>query len=153
MLSILNPCRQPIKMMRNQIPPVRIAILISLQTIKEGESLEEREPTYTVGGYIYWHSHYKRQSPNARKKERKKKKKKTRELSLEFDIPTPGPISQENHNSVRHMHPNVHCRLLTTAKTQNQQNAPHPIQAQRRCGVCIQWTVTQPQKHMNLCHW
>ena len=86
-------------------------------------------------------------------KKKEKKNKQTRELSLEFDIPTPGPISQENHNSVRHMHPNVHCRLLTTAKTQNQQNAPHPLQTQRRCGVCIQWTVTQPQKHMNLCHW
>ena len=109
----------PIKItMRNQIPPVRIAILTSLQTINEGESLEGREPTYTVGGYIYWHSHYKRQSPNARKK------KKTRELSLEFDIPTPGPISQENHNSVRHMHPNIHCS--TTYNSQNTEPAECP---------------------------
>ena len=69
----------PIKItMRNQIPPVRIAILTSLQTINEGESLEEREPTYTVGGYIYWHSHYKSQSPNAIKKETNKKKKKNK---------------------------------------------------------------------------
>ena len=31
-------------MMRNQIPPVRMAILTSLQTINGEESLEEREP-------------------------------------------------------------------------------------------------------------
>ena len=51
-------------------------------------------------------------------------KKKTRELSLEFDIPTPGPISQENHNSVRHMHPNIHCS--TTYNSQNTEPAECP---------------------------
>ena len=109
----------PIKItVRNQIPPDRIAILTSLQTINEGDSLEEREPTYTVGGYINWHHHYKKQSPNARKKN------KTRELSLEFDITTPGPIFRENHNSIRHIHPNIH--YSTTYNSQNTGPAKGP---------------------------
>ena len=29
-----------------------------LQTIKAGESVEKREPSYTIGGNVNWYSHY-----------------------------------------------------------------------------------------------
>ena len=35
--------------------------LKSLQIIDVGEDVEKREPSYTVGGSINWHSHYLKQ--------------------------------------------------------------------------------------------
>ena len=87
---------------RNQIPPVRMAILTSLQTINAGEGLQEREPTYTAGGNVH------RQQPLQRIVTRCQKNL-SEELSLRSDMPTPGSISRENHNLKRHMRPTVHC--------------------------------------------
>ena len=36
----------------------------SLQTIDAGEDVEEREPSYTVGGNANWYSHYTEQCDN-----------------------------------------------------------------------------------------
>ena len=49
---------KPIKTTRNQIPPVRTAIIESQQTINMGGSLEEREPPYTVSGMYLGNSHW-----------------------------------------------------------------------------------------------
>ena len=87
---------------RNQIPPVRMAILTSLQTINAGEGLQETEPTYTAGGNVH------RQQPLQRIVTRCQKNL-SEELSLRSDMPTPGSISRENHNLKRHMRPTVHC--------------------------------------------
>ena len=37
-------------MMRYHLTPVRMAAIKSLQAINAGESVEKREPSYTVGG-------------------------------------------------------------------------------------------------------
>ena len=33
----------------------------SLQTIDSGEDEQKREPSYTVGGNVYWYNHYANQ--------------------------------------------------------------------------------------------
>ena len=43
--------------MRYHLTPVRMAI-IKKSTINPGEGVEEREPSYTVGGNVNWYSHY-----------------------------------------------------------------------------------------------
>ena len=37
---------------------VRMAIIKNLQTINDGEGVEKREPSYTVGGNVNWYSNY-----------------------------------------------------------------------------------------------
>ena len=37
--------------------PVRMAITKNLQTLRAGEGVEKREPSYTVGGTVNWCSH------------------------------------------------------------------------------------------------
>ena len=37
---------------------VRMAIIKNLQIINAGEGVEQREPSYTVGGNVNWFSHY-----------------------------------------------------------------------------------------------
>ena len=44
--------------MRFHLTPVRGPSSESLQTIRAGVGVEEREPSYTVGGNINWYSHY-----------------------------------------------------------------------------------------------
>ena len=43
--------------MRDYLIPVRMAIL-EKQITNAGEHEEKKEPLYTVGGTIIWHSHY-----------------------------------------------------------------------------------------------
>ena len=40
----------------------------SLQTINAGESVEKKEPSYTVGGNVNWYNHYREQYGNSLKK-------------------------------------------------------------------------------------
>ena len=40
--------------MRYHLTLVRMAITKNLQTINAGESVEKREPSYTVGGLLWW---------------------------------------------------------------------------------------------------
>ena len=44
--------------MNYHLTPVRMAIIKNLQTRNTGESVEKREPSYTVGGNVNWYSHY-----------------------------------------------------------------------------------------------
>ena len=44
--------------MKYHLPPDRMAIVKRLQIINIGESVEKREPSYTVGGNVNWYSHY-----------------------------------------------------------------------------------------------
>ena len=45
----------------NEVPPVRMAIIESLQITNAGEGVEKKKPSYTVGGNISWHSHCEKQ--------------------------------------------------------------------------------------------
>ena len=47
--------------MRYQLTPVRMAILTSQQITNAKEGVEERVPSYTVGGNINWYNHYGKQ--------------------------------------------------------------------------------------------
>ena len=49
-------------------PPVRMAIIKSLQTINAREVLDKREPSYTVGGNENWYSYYGEQYGGSLKK-------------------------------------------------------------------------------------
>ena len=71
-----------------------------LQTKIAGESVEKREPSYTVGGTVNWCSHY-------RKQHRSSLKKLKIELSKNHN-PTPGYVSEQNYNWKWYIHPRVH---------------------------------------------
>ena len=43
--------------MRYHLTLVRMAIIKKSTTINAGESVEKREPYYTVGGNVNWYSH------------------------------------------------------------------------------------------------
>ena len=68
-------------------------------------SQEEREPTYTVT----WEWTLATATRKDSLPVSGEKKTLSRKLSLGSDIPTPGPISRENHHSKTHTHPNTHC--------------------------------------------
>ena len=44
--------------MRYHIIPIRLAIIKKLQTISDGEDVEQRKPSCTVGGNVNWYNHY-----------------------------------------------------------------------------------------------
>ena len=50
---------------RCHLTPVRMAII--KKTVNAGESVERREPSYTVGGNVNWYSHYGEQSEESLK--------------------------------------------------------------------------------------
>ena len=69
--------------------------------------MEKREPSYTVGGNINWYNHYGEQYGDSFKKKKK--------LKIELPCnPTPRHISgkDENSNSKRYIHPNVHSSTM-----------------------------------------
>ena len=68
------------------------------------EDVEKRDPLYTVGGNVNWYSHYENNMEVSQKI-----KNRTR---IWPSNPTTGHIPWENHNSKRHMHPNVHCSTI-----------------------------------------
>ena len=44
--------------MRYHLTPVIMVIIKNPQTTNDGEGLERREASYTVGGNVNWYSHY-----------------------------------------------------------------------------------------------
>ena len=50
---------------RCHLTPARMAII--KKTVNAGESVERREPSYTVGGNVNWYSHYGEQSEESLK--------------------------------------------------------------------------------------
>ena len=44
--------------MRYHLTPVRMAMIKRLQMTNAGKGVENREPSYTVGGNVSWCSHY-----------------------------------------------------------------------------------------------
>ena len=71
----------------------------SLQIISAGEGVDQRKPSYNVGGNVNWYNHYRKQEVS--------QKTKTRSIILSSKL-IPEHISRENHNSKRYMHPSVH---------------------------------------------
>ena len=85
--------------------PIRMVIMKkNLQTINAGEDMEKREPSYTVGGNVNWYSHYGEQNGGSWKTKNK--------ITIWPSNHTTGHIPKENHNSKRHMKPNVHCSAI-----------------------------------------
>ena len=76
----------------------------NLQTRIAGEGVEEREPSYTVGGNVNWFNHYGEQYGGSLKTKNR--------ATIWSSYPTPGHISEENHNSKQYMHPSVHCSMI-----------------------------------------
>ena len=76
----------------------------NLQTINAGEGVEKRESSFTVGGNVNWYSHYIEQYDSSLKTNNK--------TTIWPSNPTTGHIPREEHNSKRHMHPNVHCSTI-----------------------------------------
>ena len=59
MFNITNNYRN-VNQNYSKIPPTpeRMAIIKSLQTIKAGEGVEKRKPSYSIGGKGNWCNHY-----------------------------------------------------------------------------------------------
>ena len=74
--------------------------------------VEKREPSCTVGGNVNWYSHY---GGSLKTKNR---------TTIWPSNPTPGHIPRENHNSERHMHPNVHCSTIYNSQDMEQPKCP-----------------------------
>ena len=66
--------------------------------------MEERDPSYTVGGNVNSYSHYVEQYEGSLKNENRN--------TIPPSSPTTGHIPRENHNSKRVMYHNVHCNSL-----------------------------------------
>ena len=76
----------------------------NVQTINGGQDMEKREPSCTIGGNVNWHNHMQNSLGISLK---------TRiRTTIWPSNPTTGHISWENHNSKRHMYPNVHCSTI-----------------------------------------
>ena len=71
----------------------------NLQIISAGEGVDQRKPSYNVGGNVNWYNHYRKQEVS--------QKTKTRSIILSSKL-IPEHISRENHNSKCYMHPSVH---------------------------------------------
>ena len=66
--------------------------------------MEEREPSYTVGGNVNWYSHCGEQYGGYLKTKNR--------ATISSNNPTPGYISGENHNSKKYMDPNILCSTI-----------------------------------------
>ena len=77
------------------------------QKTNVGNDVEKREPSYTVGGNVNWHTHHGKQQGGF------SKKLKT-ELPHDPAIPLLGiyPKNPQNTNSKRYMHLNVHSSVI-----------------------------------------
>ena len=76
----------------------------SLQTTNAGESVEKREPSYTVGGNANWYSRYGKQCGHSLNTGNR--------TAIQTSNPTAGHTLQGNQNQERHMYSNVHCSTI-----------------------------------------
>ena len=95
--------------MRYHLTPIRMAIIINLQTANAGESVEERESSFTVGGNINWYNHYGEEYEVSLKTENR--------TTIRSSNPTPGHISGETIIQKDTCTPMLIAVLFTTAKT------------------------------------
>ena len=72
------------------------------------EDVKKREPSYTVGGDVNWHSQYGEQYGCSLKTKNRS--------TMWSSNPTPGHVSGENYNLKIYMHCNVHS--ITTYNSQ-----------------------------------
>ena len=94
--------------MRYHLTPVRIAISKSLQTINAEESVEKSKLSYTVGGKVNGATTMENSMEVLLKTKYR--------TNIWSSNPIPGHVSGENHNSKRHMHPDVHWSTFKTWK-------------------------------------
>jgi len=70
--------------------------------------VENREPSYTVGGNVSWYSHYEKQYGVPLK---------TKNLiAIRSSKPTTGNILEQNYNSKRNMQSYVHSSTVHNSK-------------------------------------
>ena len=101
--------------MRYHLPPVRMGIIRKSTNNKCWRGCEEREPSCTVGGNVNWYSYYGEQYGGSLKTKNR--------TTIWPSNPSTKQIPRENHNSKRHMHPNVHCST-TIARSWKQSKCP-----------------------------
>ena len=95
--------------------------------------MEKREASYTVGENVSWYSHYGKQYGGSLKTKNR--------VATWSNNPTPGHISgkEENSNSKRYIHPNVHSSTICNS----QDMEATEMSIERKYGTCIQWNTTQ----------
>ena len=106
---------------------VKITVRYHLTLVRmTGESVEKKEPFYTVGGNVIWCSHYWETVWKFIKKLK---------IELLYDpaIPVLGIYTEKT-------------------KTINNPSAHQQTVGLRRCGIYIQWNITQTLKIMKYCH-
>ena len=95
---------------------VRMAIIKKTQT-ECWQDVEKRELFCAVGGNVNWYSHYAEQYRDSLKKKDQNK------LGLKQHI-TQQAYAWENHNSKRHMYPNVHYSTVYDSQTWKEPRRP-----------------------------
>ena len=101
---IIKKCKSKLQ----YLTPVRMAIVkMSTYNKATGEGVEKREPSYTVGGKVNWHSHYGEQYGDYVQKNPESR------ATIWSNNPT-GLISEkdENSNLERYIHPSVYSRFI-----------------------------------------
>ena len=128
--------------MRYHLTVVRMAIIKSLQIVNVGESVEKREPSYTVGGNVNWCSHFGEQYGGSLKK-----------LKIEVPYDPAIPLLDVYLERMKTLiwkdtcTPMFIATLFTIAKTGNNPSAHQQKIGLRRCSISIywiQWNITQP---------
>ena len=79
-----------------------------MQNINAGEGVEKRDPSYTVGGNVNWHSHYREQYGGSLKP-------KTR-TTIWSSSPPFGRIPGEKHGLKGYIHPVFTAPLFTISQ-------------------------------------
>ena len=94
---------------------MRMAIIKSIQIINDGEGVEKREPSYTVGGNVNWYSHYGEQYGRFLKTL-------NTELPHDLAIPLPGIYPNKTKIQKDTCTSMLTATLFTIAKTRKQPN-------------------------------
>ena len=90
------------------------------------ESVEKREPFYTVGRNVHWCSHYGKQYGGSSKTENR--------VAIWSSHPIHGHKSVGSSNSKRSMHLNVHCSTIYNSPDMEANNV-HQQMIKKTCGI------------------
>ena len=108
----------------------------SLQTINAGVGVEKREHSCTVGGNVYWYSHFGRRSGDSLKTKNK--------TTMWPSKPTPSHTPRRNQNWKNTCIPLFITTLFKIARTWKQPRCTLTAEWIKKCGTYIQWNTTQP---------
>ena len=99
----------------------------------ENQDVKKREPLYTVGRNINWHSHYGKENRDFAQKKTPKNR-----TTIWPSNSTPGyePEKTKNANSKRYMHPSVHSSIILILRHGSNLNV-HQQSNWWRFGRCV----------------